>query len=282
MKTKGLLLVMFAMVVSVSASGQLNEYKYIIVPKKFEAFRANNQFQTSTLLKYYFTENGFNAVYDDALPEDLANNRCLGLTANILDNPTMFVTRLHIVLKDCKNTEVIRSIEGRSKVKDYADAYKEAIQEAFITFAGLDYHYEPKSAEKEAIDEPVTISFKDDVKSIKKKPDSLVVEQKATPDEQLYKSVEPVPSNIVKAEEKKDMSPTWHESLLYAQPVENGYQLVDSTPKVVLRLEETSMDNIFLTKYQGNSAMVFKKGEQWFLEYSENGEKHQIELQIKF
>lgn len=272
----------FAMVLGLSAHGQLNGYKYIIVPKKFEAFRANNQFQTSTLLKYYFSQNGFNAVYDDALPQDLAKNRCLGLTADILDNPTMFATRLHIVLKDCKNTEIIRSIEGRSKVKDYADAYKEAIQEAFITFAGLNYHYEPKSEQKETKDGSVTISFKDDVKKMKNEPDSLVVEQKATPDEQLYKSVEPVPSNIVKAEDKTAMSPTWHESLLYAQPVENGYQLVDSAPKVVLRLEATSIDNIFLTKYQGNSAMVFKKGEQWFLEYSENGEKHQIELQIKF
>lgn len=273
---------MFAMVMGVSAQGQLNEYKYIIVPKKFDAFRANNEHQTSTLLKYYFTQNGFNAVYDDALPEELYKNRCLGLTADILDNPTMFVTRLHIVLKDCKNTEVIRSIEGRSKVKDYAGAYKEAIQEAFITFAGLNYHYEPKSAEKEVTDEPITISFKDDVKKMEEKPTVNIVEQKATPDEQLYKSVEPVPSNIVKAEEKKEMSPTWHEGLLYAQPVENGYQLVDSTPKVVLRLEETSMDNIFLTEYKGNSAMVFKKGEQWFLEYTENGEKHQVELHIKF
>jgi len=272
---------MFAMVMGVNAQGSLNEYKYIVVPKKFAAFKGENKFQTSTLTKFYFTKAGFTVVYDDEMPMDLATNRCLGLIADILDDSSMLSTKVTITLKNCKNEEVFRTLVGKSKLKDYNDAYREAIQDAFRSFSNINYSYQPKE-ETSKEDAPIIISFKDDVKNIKKKPDSLVVEQKATLEEQVYKSVEPVPSNIVKAEEKKHMSPTWHESLLYAQPVENGYQLVDSTPKVVLRLEATSIDNIFLTKYQGNSAMIFKKGEQWFLEYSENGEKHQIELQIKF
>ncbi len=53
------------------SQSQLNEYKYIIVPKKFDGFKNENQYQTSTAIKYYFVQQGFNAVYEDALPQDL-------------------------------------------------------------------------------------------------------------------------------------------------------------------------------------------------------------------
>ncbi|HUH47967.1 MAG TPA: hypothetical protein VLZ54_12485, partial [Arenibacter sp.] len=58
---------------------ELNNYKYIIVPTKFDAFKQENQYQTSTLVKHLLVENGYNAVYDNALPEDLLSDRCSGL-----------------------------------------------------------------------------------------------------------------------------------------------------------------------------------------------------------
>jgi hypothetical protein len=270
------------MVVGFAAHGQLNDYKYIIVPKKFADFKGVNKHQTSTLVKYYFTQNGFTAVYDDALPLDLATNRCLGLVAELLDESSMFSTTVIISLKDCKNVEVFRSAEGKSKVKEYDQAYKEAIQDAFSSFSGMDYKYQPKEEEVVKEDAPVTISFKDDVKKVVEKPEEKVIEQKSTLEEQVYKSVEPRPSNITKAVEKNVESEPLTSGLLYAQPIEGGFQLVDSTPKVVLKLQETSMDNIFLTQYMGSSAMVFQKEGKWFLEYLENGGKQLKELNIKF
>ena len=145
----------------------------------------------------------------------------------------------------------------------------------------MDYKYEPK---KDKAKEPdtVTISFKDDVKSVEKEPKEHVVEQKATKEEQVYKAVQPKPTKIVKAVDKEVTVMPVPTELLYAQPTESGYQLVDSTPKVVLKLESTSMENVFMTEFQGNNAVVFKKEGKWLLEYSENGEKVQKELHIKF
>ncbi|MEZ4811579.1 MAG: hypothetical protein R2819_14560 [Allomuricauda sp.] len=278
-----------------SLYGQLNDYKYIIVPKRFDAFKTENKHQTSTMVKHLLTEKGFTAVYDDELPEDLANNRCLGLTASLLDNSSLFSTKTVIVLKNCQNSEVFRTVEGRSKIKEYRAAYMEALEGAFVSFDGMGYAYKPKEKAKEepADEKPVTISFKDDVKSLEKKPDPKVVEQVASQETQIYKSKEPVPSNMVKVErveepkelleeEKPKTGEPMTADLLYAQPIENGYQLVDSTPKVVLRLEETSVENVFLVNYEGKSGVVFKKEGQWFLEYSENGEKQIHELKIKF
>ncbi|MCA0960100.1 hypothetical protein AB9K32_02740 [Allomuricauda sp. XS_ASV26] len=281
MKTKVLYILLFAMGVSGAVNAQLNNYKYIIVPKKFEAYKTVNKYQTSTLVKYYFEQNGFDAVYDDALPPDLANERCLGLVADIEDSSSLFATKLNITLKDCNNVEVFRSMEGKSRIKEFNESYKDAIQKAFVSFSGMNYSYVPKTKVKVQDEAPVTISFKDDVKTVEEEPAKYVVEQKSTMDEQVYKAIEPKPSNITRAVVEKTELPD-PSSVLYAQAIGNGYQLVDSSPKVVLKLEETSMDNVFMTSYNGNNALVFKKNDKWILEYSDNGEKIQKELNIKF
>lgn len=295
MRFKLLYILIFTVGLQGAIYGQLNNYKYIIVPKRFGAFKTENKYQTSTLVKHLFTEKGFTVVYDDELPEDLANNRCLGLTADLLNNSSLFATKTAITLKDCQNNEVFRTIEGRSKIKDYRDAYWEALKESFVSFDGMDYAYTPKEKIKTKVadEKPVTISFKDDVKSMDNEPNPKVVEQVATPEKQIYKNKQPVASNITQAEaveepkeaqkmEEQGTGEPISEGLLYAQPIENGYQLVDSTPKVVLKLEETSVENVFLVNFEDKNGVVFKKDDQWFLEYSENGEKQIQKLQIKF
>ena len=283
MKSKLVYVLLFAVGLSTAMHGQLNDYKYIIVPKKFSDFKSENQYQTSTLVKFYFTKNGFNAIYDDEMPLDLAENRCLGLVADLKNNSSLFTTKVSIALKDCHNVEVYRSIEGASKIKEYDEAYKEAIQESFVSFTGMDYKYEPKEPNDiKSSENEIIVSFRDDVKTVDDdKMEEKVVEQKATTEEQVYKSVEPKPSNFTKATQTEGGEPI-SSDLLYAQPIPTGYQLVDSTPKVVLKLEETSMENVFLTTYQGNNAVVFSKDGKWILEYLENGDKQQKELNIKF
>lgn len=68
--------------------------------------------------------------------------------------------------------------------------------------------------------------------------------------------------------------------IYYAQATENGFQLVNSEPKIVMVLWPTAAENVFLAK--GKSAIVFKENGFWY--YSENdgtlGEKQQ--LTIKF
>ena len=282
MRLKILYILLFAMGLNGVINAQLNDYKYIIVPKKFDAFKSANHYQTSTLVKYYFEQNGFNAVYDDDLPFDLAVNRCLGLTADFIDSSNMFTTKAVIALKDCNNVEVFRSEEAKSKIKSFEDAYRDVIQKAFVSYVGLNYAYEPQQGQpKETA--PVTVSFKDDVKTVDKEPKTNVVEQKATMEEQVYKAVEPKPSTVVKSTNTTAATVAASTTdLLYAQPIDNGFQLVDSTPKVVFKLEETSMENVFMTNFEGNNAVVFKKGDTWLLEYSDNGKKVQKELHIKF
>ncbi|MGY8914676.1 MAG: hypothetical protein ACKVJF_06280, partial [Flavobacteriales bacterium] len=102
-----------------NAQTDLNQYKYIIVPKKFDGFRNENQYKTSTLIKYLLVENGYNAVYEDALPDDLNRDRCLGAVVGLKDGSGMFSTKLSLILKDCQSKVIFETKEGTSKEKDY-------------------------------------------------------------------------------------------------------------------------------------------------------------------
>lgn len=285
---KNLFVIVFVLTVFCGYSqGSLNEYKYIIVPKKFDAFRKENQYKTSTLVKYLFTQKGFNAVYDDALPNDLNSDRCLGLIVSLNNESSMLSTKTSLVLKDCSSKEVLSTLTGKSKEKEFESAYREAISEAFGTIRAMDYTYVPK----EQNSEPVTVSFKNDVKNMEKKiepknkVDAAVVQQVATPEEQVYKSNEPVASKIEKAEQdtKERMVEVKNDSnILYAQEIPNGFQLVDNTPKIRLKLLRTSIPDVYVVKHAKNNGVVHKKDGKWFLEYYFGDTLKTEVLNIKF
>lgn len=280
MKVRLLFLALFTLGLTSSIYGQLNEYKYIIVPKKFDAYKTENKHLTSTTIKHLFTRKGFQAVYDDALPAELSQNRCLGLLVKLEDNSTMFSTKTALILKDCQSVEIFKTVEGKSKIKEFKAAYSDAIKKAFVSIEGLQYQYTPKELQT-VVEEPITVSFKNDVKSVDgMKPKKKIVIQEATPETQSYEVIEPVTSSFKKAEGVITKPVT--SDLLYAQPTENGYQLIDSTPKVVLKLVATSIENVFMTSGGAGNGLVFKKDDKWFLESTENGQKTLKELKIKF
>ncbi len=278
------------------SQSQLNEYKYIIVPKKFDGFKNENQYQTSTAIKYYFVELGLNTVYDDALPGDLNSDRCLGLLTTLLDNSSMFVTKITIILQDCNGKEVYRTQQGLSKEKDYNAGYREAITKAFMSLNGFNYAYKPKVHKEE----PLTISFKDDVKNLDledKGEEELVLPQQdkadldtpkdiledkemaepknEAPEELIKDDLPPVKPELALNQDEKDQA-------LYAQKTATGYQLVDTTPSIQYYLKETSMNDVFLTEGENHSGLVYKVGDQWVFEYYEGSRRVKKSLEIKF
>ncbi len=297
------------------AYAQLDDYKYIVVPKKFDIFSEVNQHQTSTLVKYLFSKKGFTTVYDDTYPDDLNSNRCLGLYVSLGDESSMFMTKTFLILKDCKGREVFMTQEGRSKSKIYKDAYNEAITEAFESFDTLNYSYSGKGERPE----PVTLNFKNDVKSLGEgkvdtvshtdKMDKAVQLREATKDRHIYKSVEPVDSDYVKgndtisnpddgsadsgksgkaADGEKSigqgftMKELGDVGILYAQEIVNGYQLVDSTPAVRLKIFKTTLPDVYMASMGQGNGLVYRKNDQWLLEYYEGDKLLLEELDIKF
>lgn len=72
------------------------------------------------------------------------------------------------------------------------------------------------------------------------------------------------------------------ENALFAQPIENGFQLVDKTPKVVLKMYKTTEKDYFIAMSESKNGVLFKKNNEWFFEYYLNEKLVSEKLSIKF
>jgi len=313
----------FIISIANEAQAQFNDYKYIVVPKRFDGFNNDNQYQTNLLVKHLFDMQGFNTAYEGNIPDDLRKEDCLGLYVHMLNETTMFTTKTTLILKDCKGQEVFTSLQGRSKEKEYESSYEMAIRSAFRSFEGIKHSYVDKKPKGN--EEPIVVSFENDVKKVErpnlqKNQDPLIeqeaseerqyykdrrpvasnfkkaeveefkeerVNQVATPEEQRYESVIPEESNIVKKEssmQKIDTSMAILQDfgVLYAQELPNGFQLVDSTPTIRMKLRKSSSPNVFFANADDINGVVFSQAGKWIFEYYFADQLMSKELNIKF
>ena len=111
-----------------SQNTNLGDYSYVIVPEQMEFLKGKDQWQINSMTKFYFDKNGFNAYLADSAPN---SNRCDGLYANVEELPNLFGTKLQLVLRDCKDKEVYRGPEAKSKYKEHEKAYQDALRKSF-------------------------------------------------------------------------------------------------------------------------------------------------------
>lgn len=285
---KLLVLVLFIISNSTFSQQSLNDYKYVIVPKKYDFLKSEDQYQLNSLAKFLFKKEGFKTLFDtDNKSQELANNPCLGLVSKVKNNSSLFSTKLVVELVNCKNEVIHTSNEGKSKQKDYKKAYQEALRNTFKSITSLDYKYNPIKTsivvEKEEIvevQEPVDII--EEVTPVKVEEKPVEVIEEVAPVEVVEKDA-PVKTEIIEPKqeiineiEQKEIAT----NLLYAQANDLGYQLVDSTPKVVYILLKSSKEDVYFLK--NKSGIVFKEDGKWFVEYFEGNTKLKEELHIKF
>ena len=140
--------VLLLMLFGFSFSFAQENYKYIIVPKKFSFFKEENKYNLNVMTKTFFEKEGFEVYFDtDEFPKDLAENRCLALIVNPTENNSMFSTKIIVELKDCYNKITYTSDEGTSKQKEYQKGYTEAFREALNSMKGQ--HKFKKTTEKD-------------------------------------------------------------------------------------------------------------------------------------
>jgi hypothetical protein len=138
---KKYLLICFLLLSCVGLSQQLNQYKYALVPSKFSFLNAVDEHRLNTLTKLFMEKYQFITYFDtDVLPEEFAHDNCGKVYVDVVSNSTIFMTKLKIVLKDCKNNILFTSEEGTSREKQYAVAYNQALRSAFDKFSVLKSH----------------------------------------------------------------------------------------------------------------------------------------------
>jgi len=282
MQSKILMLTFFLISLFSYSQNEINGYKYIIVPKKFDFQKGEDKYQLNSLTKFLFNKEGFMTLFEsDKTPQDMYDNPCLGLKANVKDLSNMFSTKVIIELSDCRSAVVFTSIEGKSKVKDFKRGYQEAIRKAFESVKKLDYKYdtslvssikmEPTIEEKTPKPIAETQPNREEIKPVSEKVEIIeeIIEDQTTTNEEFgFDDIE-VTETVKSSDE-----------ILYAQAKSIGFQLVDSTPSVVYLLQKSSIKDVYILK--NKNGIIYKKDQKWIVEYYENDKLLQKELNIKF
>ena len=268
--------------ITLSHAQNLNEYKYVIVPNKFEFLKEADQYRLNSLTQFLFQKYGFTAIMEeDTLPNDVIKNGCLALNADVLNDSGMFKTKLKFELKNCRGEVVYLSPEGTSREKKYVIAYNKALREAFESFEALDYKYVPNekavaAAKVEDKKEAEIEKLKAEIKTLKKtevKEDIKVAEKtKKETEIEVKKQVQ----DPVKVVAKKVAT----SNLLYAQPTPTGFQLVDTTPKVVYTIFASGREDVYIVK--GIDAIIYKDGNDWVIAEQKEVALEKKTLNIKF
>lgn len=264
-----LVLIAFCCFSTVFSQTNLNDYKYVIVPSSFEFLKGADKYRLNTLTKFLLKKNNFQAyISSESLPDEVVENSCIALYANVLSDSGMFKTKLTVQLKDCRGNVIYTSNEGVSRNKEYAIAYNQALREAFNSFDGINYKYVPKESEAVSSDKTKSKEDKDEIKKLKAELKVLKAEKK---DEIVNHKSEPKSDTISVITDK---------AALYAQAIPNGFQLVDSAPKVVFKIKNTSLNGVYLV--EGRQAIIYKLNGNWVLEFYENKTLKTKTLNIKF
>jgi hypothetical protein len=248
MRIKFLLIALLTSVIGFSQS--VNDYKAVIVPLKYDFLKTENQYRLSTMTKANLLKAGFQAFYgNEQLPAEFGD-RCDLLYADVKRDNGFLVTKLFVEFRDCYGKVIYTSQVGKSKEKEYESAYRESLDLAFVSINALHYKYNGKTANTT---KAVTAS--------------------------VPANVQTVAATAVVSAPVADMTDP---NLLYAQPTENGYQLIDKTPKVVMKLLKTSRPDSFIAIKDGIQGSLNAKDNQWFFEYYKNDQLVSEKVVVKF
>ncbi|GIZ07370.1 hypothetical protein FUMI01_00970 [Flavobacterium sp. UMI-01] len=226
----------------------INDYAAVVVPIKLSFQNEENQYRLSTITKYNLEKAGFVAVYATTNFSNEYPDRCSLLNVDVIKDSGFLTTKLYIEFKDCYGKVIYTSEVGKSKEKDFGEAYKEALNNAFESVYKLGYKYNGKM--------PATKT-------------SEVVNNVET-----VKVPTSVPTSSVVADANVEM--------LYAQPTETGYQLIDKTPKVVMKLMKTAIPNSFIAIKGNVQGVLSLKDSQWIFDYYQNDALVSEVILVKF
>lgn len=117
----------------------LNNYKYVRVPEKFEFQEEENNYRLNELLAFLLEKEDFEALYKEPVPQGVS--ACEILTANLHNESGLFKSKVYISFSDCNDQTVFTSKEGVSRKKDFRDGFQEAVRKAFKSVEALQHQY---------------------------------------------------------------------------------------------------------------------------------------------
>ncbi|MBX9888296.1 MAG: hypothetical protein K2Y30_10225 [Flavobacteriaceae bacterium] len=248
-------LVFIALLISgLGIAQSINDYKAVIIPLKYEFMKSDNQYRLATLTKFNLNKAGFEAYYTNEEKPMGLGDRCGLLDLDVINEKAFLTTKLYVVFKDCYGNVVYKSELGSSREKSYEVAYSEALNRAFESITALEYKYSGKvNAATPAGSRSEIVRAEEVGQNVKSAVNTVT-------------TIVNVPSA----------------SALYAQPITNGFQLVDSTPSVVMKIQKTAKADYFLAQKGNTNGVMYKKDNDWFFEYYQGETLMSEKVDVKF
>ena len=140
-----IIIFLFHLPVFTQNSSNINNYKYVSVPDRFDFLKTSDQYQLNSLTEFLLKKNGFIVMNElKYYPSDLAENTCLLLDVNVEKIKSFLKTKLEVQFKNCKNQIIFKSEIGVSNEKDFKTAFHEALRASFISIGDANYNYSEK------------------------------------------------------------------------------------------------------------------------------------------
>ncbi|WP_290699442.1 hypothetical protein [Lacinutrix sp.] len=286
MKKTVLILLTFFTISSAFSQQSLNDYKYIIVPNKFDFLKEADEYRLNSLTKFLFEKYNFEAIMieDDVFPSDYTQNNCLGLKADVLKDSNLFKTKLTVQLKNCRNEVIYTSSQGESRAKNIKVAYYEALREAFKSFETKNYSYNPKKTisiiakkEVETIEEE-----QEEIEKLKKEVKELRDNKKTEMiDTEKTEIVTVINKEILKTETETKSKVSSNSLRAEAIPESVfGYHLLNNEGQQVYTLLFSGKENLYIVK--GRDAVIYKLNNKWVIAEVEDKDLQVKILDIKF
>ncbi|WP_115463201.1 hypothetical protein [Winogradskyella aurantiaca] len=282
MKRLQLSILLISITTILLAQGQLDRYKYVVIPNQFVFLKGKDTYNLNSLTKFLFNRKGFEAyLEEDELPQDLFQDRCLAAYAEVVPAKGGFrQKRLVVVVKDCRNNILLESRIGKSGTNNHERAYQESVRDAFVTIDNLPYKYMPvdqqETSEKEVI---ATKSKPQAVEVPLKSPSVPVSGDLAAVSGVAVDATEPqaTTSPEVSFEKKKVEA----DAILRATKTNYGYEVKDLTDTIIMNLLSTAAEGIYMVK--GQDAIVFKHNGQWKISANDGTSVTTVEvINLKF
>ncbi|NJB82451.1 hypothetical protein [Wenyingzhuangia aestuarii] len=142
MKKLAFLLFTIGMVFSIQSQNKLNDYGYVIIPNQFSFQSEPNEYNINKVLQATLNKYNFKAfIKGDEIIEGI--NPCDILHLDV-DKSGFMATKMTLIFNDCYGKEILTSIEGKSRIKEFQSSYFEALGAALKDKNISEHKYIPK------------------------------------------------------------------------------------------------------------------------------------------
>ena len=249
------------------AQSDINNYKYVSVPDRFDFLKTADQYQLNSLTKFLLNKSGFTVLdRSNSYPKDLSEDRCLLLDVSVEKLKGFLKTKLEVQFRNCRSEIIYKSEIGTSKQKDFQKAYHEALRSAFESVAALEYRYEARQSSVVAKDTSPILSAKAPA-SVEMSAPNKVPPVPEVPVVSSAAVVTSVPQPAPKAPKTPKVVVSQDEkNTILVKATNYGFKVLDVVSnKVLYTLHATIYDGVFII--DNKPGIAYQRGNRWVREY---------------